>query len=60
MDMAKIKVKFLGQVKKVEAKNLVSLDKGIGILLYSGDIRAWEVGKIPADKNVIVTIEESL
>lgn len=49
-------IKFEAQIKKVEIKSLVSLDKGIGILLYTDDIKAIDLALIPADKTIRVNI----
>lgn len=51
---------FIAQIKKVEAKNLASLDKGISILLYTDDVEALDLGKIKSDRNVKVIIQEQL
>ena len=51
-------VEFIGQVKKVEAKSLVSLDKSYRITLDE-DVAALKVGEWPADETVSVHIERN-
>lgn len=50
-------ISFIGEVKKVESKKLVSLDKSYRIIMESTQGQLLEIGLWPADENVKVTIE---
>uniref|UniRef100_A0A6M3JUC8 Uncharacterized protein n=1 Tax=viral metagenome TaxID=1070528 RepID=A0A6M3JUC8_9ZZZZ len=51
------KVSFVGIIKKVEAKALVSLDKNYRIQMDTENSALMEAGTWPADETVRVTIE---
>ena len=51
------KVSFVGAIKKVEAKALVSLDKSYRILIETEDDQLMEAGIWPGDEVVRVSIE---
>ena len=48
---------FKAQVRSVQAKTTASQDKEIVLRLVTDDISALEVGAIPSDQLVLVTIE---
>lgn len=50
------KVEFIGVVKQVSSKALVSLDKSARIVLETDDLNILDVGKWGADETVSVTI----
>lgn len=50
-------IQFVGQVKEVKSKSLVSLDKSYRIIMESTQGQLLEVGLWPADENVRVTVE---
>ncbi len=50
-------ISFIGEVKKVESKKLISLDKSYRIILESTQGQLLEIGLWPADENVKVVIE---
>ena len=49
---------FIAEIKEVRAKKLQSLDMEIGIRLVTDDINVLDLGKIPSDRAVQVTIKE--
>lgn len=52
-------MQFIGIVKQVTAKSLVSGDRSFRVLLETEDVHALEAGSIPGDQVVKVTIEPS-
>lgn len=50
-------IKFLAQVQQVSIKNCKDLSKVTRITLETAELISGELDKIPADKNVIVSIE---
>ncbi len=50
------KIEFIGQVKEVKSKALVSLDKSARILIETADLNVLDIGKWPADETVSVAI----
>ena len=54
------KIEFIGVVKEVKSKALVSLDKSARIILETEDLSVLDVGKWPADETVSVTICRNL
>lgn len=50
------KVEFIGVVKQVSSKALVSLDKSARIVLETDDLNILDVGKWGADETVSVVI----
>lgn len=52
--------RFIGVLKEVRAKSLVSLDKSYRVVLETEDVAALEVGAWPADETVTVTIERNV
>jgi hypothetical protein len=53
------KIQFIGEVKKVEAKALVSLDKSYRVTIDTMDVAALGIGAWPADETVSVHIERN-
>jgi len=51
------KVSFVGVIKKIEAKALVSLDKSYRILIETENGQLMEAGTWPGDEVVRVSIE---
>jgi len=51
-----MKQTFIAELTKVEAKKLVSNDMEIRVALRTDDIKVLDLGKIPADQTVMVTI----
>lgn len=51
-------IKFKAEIKKVQAKKTVSLDKEVELVLITDDITVLELGKVPTDKLVIVEVQE--
>lgn len=50
-------IEFVGVVKKVESKSLVSMDKSYRILIETENGQLMEVGTWPGDETVRVTVE---
>ena len=50
------KIEFIGIVKQVSSKALVSLDKSARIILETEELGILDIGKWPADETVSVTI----
>lgn len=50
-------IEFIGVVKKVESKSLVSLDKSYRILIETENGQLMEVGTWPGDETVRVTVQ---
>jgi hypothetical protein len=50
------KIEFIGVVKEVKSKALVSLDKSARIILETEDLQVLDIGKWPADETVSVMI----
>lgn len=53
-------VEFVGVIREVKAKSLVSLDKSYRVILDTEDVAALEVGSWPADETVSVRIERNV
>ncbi len=51
------RIEFIAEVKKVEAKTLISLDKAARIILETANLTILDVGKWRGDEVVKVTIE---
>ena len=50
-------VEFIGVIKKVESKSLVSLDKSYRILIETENGQLMEIGTWPGDETVKVTVQ---
>jgi hypothetical protein len=53
-----VSMNFLAEIKKVEAKKLVSNDIEIRVHLVTDDTRVLDLGKLPSDTLVKVSVEE--
>lgn len=53
------KIEFIGTVKEVKSKALVSLDKSARIVIDTEDLSILDVGKWPADETVSVMISRN-
>jgi len=51
---------FVGVVKEVKAKSLVSLDKSYRVVIETEDVNALGIGAWPANETVSVHIERNL
>ncbi len=49
--------KIVGQIKTVQSKSLVSLDKSYRIIIETDNCSLMEAGTWPADESVKVSIE---
>jgi hypothetical protein len=52
-----MKQTFLAEIKKVEAKKLASLDMEIRLTVATDETKVLDLGKIPSDQAVKVTVE---
>ena len=50
------KIEFIGVIKEVKSKALVSLDKSARIVIDTEDLSILDIGKWPADETVSVCI----
>ena len=50
-------IEFIGVVKKVESKSLISLDKSYRILIETENGQLMEIGQWPGDETVKVTVQ---
>ncbi len=50
-------IEFIGVVKKVESKSLVSLDKSYRILIETENGQLMNIGTWPGDETVKVTVQ---
>jgi hypothetical protein len=50
------RIEFIGVIKQVSSKALVSLDKSARIILETEDLSIMDLGKWPADETVSVVI----
>ncbi len=52
-----MKQMFLAEIKKVQARKLVSNDIEVSLTVATDDTKALDLGKIPSDQIVKVTVE---
>lgn len=51
---------FIAEIKRVEARKLVSNDIMVSITFSTDDVSVLDLGKIPSDQVVIVKVEEEV